>query len=949
VTILSVEFMRQKAFYPLVFLAIHAAFGGQSLVVGGTGTPPSVTLPNTAPWTTIGVNTQPMRWEMRFHGMVSNLPQFGISYGASSMYQDTNNNEYSGTAAFMADSDLRAVIYGCCAGISDLLVRIQRDVVNSRYTFEVWNTQTGAYLSAVSSTITSWSGSSWAGYTLNAVTGEDTAWFRWYSSAVTMGTPINQAATGDLADWEFEGNLNDSSGHGLTMVAGSASVGYVATPTYMPSCSAGTSQTIRVGTSGTLHGTGSANDGGSTLTYAWTQTSGPTLAITGATTATPNVGPATAFADYVFSLACTDGSSQTTTSTVEDGSVVADASGIVTTGNSAFDTLVGGLVMDGMNPWPYADTSYAADASIQYQDLTTLPNSTTPYYFPYWDVADAGTITVTAGSTAVVGVGTTFTTTFCQGPGSPTVVQSGAGIIVWYPFGSLTGHRLMPIASCTDNTHMTMQQPWGTDVSDCHSGGCGYADNSAAGTWEYSISPANYYDNVVAFYGEYYRTGLTKWQTAARLLADRFWEGPDMDRGNTYTQGAYAENPPRKHSLMGLVLRALDSPPQDMWTGLEKLFANSPEWIDTGYPSTWLPGVYDVRESAYSLAELAECALFDPNAYKTTCQSVVNRVITGYYTTARFSDGSWRDFYGTTDLTSYVTLTHGSTAVTGVGTAGDWASSNFNPTTPPYNQIWFFDATHNATPCTNPYSCMPDNNGDNTAYTPTWVSTTSLTLDRPYAGTTGTYGWVLGLGGVQIGYGALPYMEGLLTKAFGLAAKSIETAYPTAAALASSYGVDAANWIRTTGYSPDLKAIWYAAGYVNCQPPINPAGNTPCTMDYAASTEREVNLETIGGITMAYEYNHNSALLAFAQTLYNAAWAKPGTCVSSLCVSDGTYVNAWDSFYISGAPPVSGAAPKYFGQAFGYSMWDFPAVVSSSSRPVPVFGRGAVIGLGVVR
>ena len=139
-----------------------------------------------------------------------------------------------------------------------MLVRVQRDVANLQWTIEVYDTTGGNYLSGTAA-IAAFGPVSWAGKTINVSSGENVAFVRWFSSVVPLGTPIPITATGDLGDWEFEGNLTDSSGHGLTMSGGTFS--FVPTPTYPPACSAGKPQSFRAGHPGALDGTGSCAPG----------------------------------------------------------------------------------------------------------------------------------------------------------------------------------------------------------------------------------------------------------------------------------------------------------------------------------------------------------------------------------------------------------------------------------------------------------------------------------------------------------------------------------------------------------------------------------------------------------------------------------------------------------------------------------------------------------------
>jgi hypothetical protein len=84
-----------------------------------------------------------------------------------------------------------------------------------------------------------------------------------------------------------------------------------------PIANAGPNQTVTVGTLVMLDGTGSSDpdNGPSPLTFTWTQTSGPTVTLTGANTATPGFTP-TQTGMYVFSLVVNDGLADSAPATV---------------------------------------------------------------------------------------------------------------------------------------------------------------------------------------------------------------------------------------------------------------------------------------------------------------------------------------------------------------------------------------------------------------------------------------------------------------------------------------------------------------------------------------------------------------------------------------------------------------------------------------------------------
>jgi hypothetical protein len=476
-----------------------------------------------------------------------------------------------------------------------------------------------------------------------------------------------------------------------------------------------------------------------------------------------------------------------------------------------------------------------------------------------------------------------------------------------------------------------MTATWPADIA--AGSGLGYSDNSNYGTWAYNAAPANYYDNVAAFYALYYRSGIVDYLNAARKLADRFWECPEVDRGQSYVLDPNALTlwPWRSTSTMGLVLRALDGRPE-MWTGIEKIAWMANYDLSPGsYPGNVSPELWDVREVSYELATLAYCAAYDVNATpRATCQSELSTLMANF-TARRFPDGSWRDFEGTYDLTTAVKLTNGSKAVDGSNSTNGcgathstaWTSGEFALQGDISTPIWFWGSPISPT-------ALPTSNtatgADSTFYTPIWYSGTHLELDRAYAGPTGCYGWDIGYP-YSVGYGAMPYMEGLLSEAFYFAGAALATSYPANSTVAYGYSVDAARWIMNRGYRSSTKSVYYMAGYVNCPLGSIPETGNWCTEDWDAWTARVISAEAVGGIARAYAYSKDASLKSFADLLYNAMWAKPATCPvgSAVCSPDGYYMLAFDNGQVdvSGTPPTA-AAPKWFGQMWGYpglSAW----------------------------
>jgi len=771
--------------------------------------------------------------------------------------------------------------------------------------------------------------------TMGGQTGYSLAWLKWSSATVPPENPMDQESTpADLADFRFEGNFTNqgTGGYTVTLTLQSGAPAFSPTDIRPPACNL-QQAVFRAGQAVQLAGSAYPLDGGSAISYFWQEVSGPTKVVwSGRNTLTPTIR-STAFGSYVFRLTVSDGSGQTSACTVKDGFVATDANGVVVSANPLVDLLLGPQIQLWRNPWSWYDNRHVAEAALQITNLATYFGGTNPL----WNVPGVGTIGAANNSASITGINTTFTTTFCQGPANPTMPKPGAVIVIWYPLATVpagSGRRKMAVASCQSDTQLTLTNNW--NAMGYLTQGSGWSYNYTDGTldsvWITNAAPANFYDAVAAFYALYYRSGIDDYQTAARTLADNFWQYR-LDSGRNYFPSEGFATFPRNESVLGMVLRALDGRP-DMWSGLELIFnyqinqfhsyfqARGP-WLQNSMP-------YDPREGGYMLAEITYCALIDPSQVQAAaCRGQISETFTKGYTPSRDPDGNFYTLYqngnnNSWTTKSYVTLTNGSTAVTCVGTCNWQAgifSTNINGTN--YTVPWWFTYNSRVAPTSNA-------GGVPIPYYLAYIDPNHATLQDvngnplPFQQASGNYGWVTGV--QSVGFGVQPYMLGILATAWDFASKAMTCVSPgmpagcddTIASTARSYNVQVANYLRTVAYWPASGGMYYVTSFINCQAPISDT-NVYCTEGNNASQARTLSAEAMRGVMTGYANSADPNLLAFGDTLYSAMWGKSGFAWPAGQTVDGRYI--WDyndglGWYVTGAPPV-GSAHKYFGMAFG--------------------------------
>jgi hypothetical protein len=217
--------------------------------------------------------------------------------------------------------------------------------------------------------------------------------------------------------------------------------------------------------------------------------------------------------------------------------------------------------------------------------------------------------------------------------------------LIWFwwnaPDGSGTGRSLNFLVSVQDDTHVTLAQMYLPPLDHSRNIQFSLPDPGELGVyWNYVSQPSNsldYYDNVLALYRVYYRTGIDTYLDQARQLADNWWKYA-ADYG-------YAISAPRVIGLLGLIARAMDGRPE-MWPGID--FNLTYPWPVTQMFDVKTPqpvGVsLDGREIGYQTRFVLRAAAFMPGADKHAlyCGRLHN-IVTNWWVSAQDDVGQWEE------------------------------------------------------------------------------------------------------------------------------------------------------------------------------------------------------------------------------------------------------------------------------------------------------------------
>ncbi len=569
-------------------LVVNAA---QSLTTNGTSQYTVRSLANTAPYTSINS----WRLEMRLTNIGSSTDQKVVDN--AHFFIRINGSTGSITVATW-DNEIAAFTFevnGSTGHLSDIVIRVQKDAPNSRFTVEAWDSNGTTRFASGSTAGTGMTSRNFgntnfyvgarsieqAGSAGNYFSGR-IAFMRWYSTLVSYESstkPLLYPNSAGLLQMEYEGNLNDSSGNSQTFTD-VGTVTYNTTSTINPIASAGLDVGGRTaGVTFQVSATNSAaGDVGPITSYSWTRTAGSGTIVSASSATTDITGIAAG--QSTFQVQVSDGTN-TATDTVDAGVVNVNGDGTVAISNATHALLLGPLLPAG-SAGSQVMPLYNANEEASYEVHNNFPIRA-----PRWN--PLGNVSTTSGSPTVTGSSGTLFTKHVT-PEIPLYINGVTYIIA--SINSDTSITLTTNASAT----VTNTGNWDQNGSNEH--------NDYGGYW-------NYYDGTLTAYGAYYRTGLDKWLTVARKMADSWWTFSDIDYGAV----APASGPaPRSAALGGLILRAADGKPE-YW---DYCYNYAYHYYHNTYviPRIDYPGFYfGTREGGYALLYMVWLSQVLPDTY----------------------------------------------------------------------------------------------------------------------------------------------------------------------------------------------------------------------------------------------------------------------------------------------------------------------------------------------
>ncbi len=616
-------------------------------------------------------------------------------------------------------------------------------------------------------------------------------------------------------------------------------------------------------------------------------------------------------------------------------------------------------------------------------------------------IYSAGTVSATPGSTTLTGTGTSWTlilggyrvrvqgahggqpfvffatintigsgTTMTLSRPWPQDADSGTSLSYsiidnprslvrgWIRPDGTQGRNAVDVSSCESDTRMFHHVIFSNVIGNQTNQLLGYQTDS----WFSEFGP-NYYDEVLAHYAGYFRSGFNVFLNNARAVGDYLPTAPDFDEN-------WIGIIPRRLGATGMAAAAVLDGRVNNWYTLRRL-ANSA--IANPYAGGPILANCDsdTRETAYGLSWIALAALFDPvdtgDPNTPNQRSYWKAQLTKALVRDQGCKGSNYEFPAVTwNGAGAYTLTQGSPIVKASGLAPSMCpvvasgtidvsnglqsgtGNGFTPSTkivilakrngqpyPFYAQFTVnsptsitLTGTFDGDTGTYPYQIesdyswpafakdFSDHANINTLYACQWVDSNTIQLDRPWQGTSGVY---QGSRYGELGYGQQPFFIGIKTFAMKLA--SLGATGATASGY-SDLASGSATWLVTDGFDPASGGLRYAVEWGGCLPVHTPRLNCTYPTDpNSAAAARTLNAEAQNAVRVAYEANPTPQMKALGDEFYGAQWGKLG----------GPYA---DSIYLNALDNDSIWQYKWLGFLFGIGMGhQWPAVRLGGVQP----------------
>lgn len=428
----KIEYM-SKMYWKILFCSVALfsplmAFAGQSLVLNSSSTISVVdpVIPANQSWR---IEFQIHNWTIPPAGVYSAMIYDLLGTGSiARLYPD-------GTVEIETLDQVtqQAPCFVSTSGLTNALVRIQKNASSMLFSCEIWNYDGTAYSNQVEN-ISQLAPHPYSGGNVGPGASTALGFLRVSTTLLPLGSkPPTTADGGNWTELKFDGNLQDSSGNNHN--ASGYGVSYMATPNQVavanpktfgaPSWSNWVS--LRAGYPAQLDGSASYSlaDASSAVSYYWQQIDGPSTVIwTNQNLATPTMN-GLIFGTYDFSLQVRDVAGNTATATLQSGAVATDDNGVVVNADPNVDLIFGPMIAYGKNPWGYADER--AMTATQLRMAAYNAQGLNP---PSWTTAENGTVSyIFNGVGAAAGLPGTTLSNAISTPTSTSISVANASLL----------------------------------------------------------------------------------------------------------------------------------------------------------------------------------------------------------------------------------------------------------------------------------------------------------------------------------------------------------------------------------------------------------------------------------------------------------------------------------------------------------------------------------------